>query len=64
MWLARFLIYIFGAAALVAVNLDLGTFDPGTGDFDLAPVNLYALAGTVATFLAAVASFMGWGRGK
>lgn len=70
MWTrARLTIYItaaLGLAASLSAALGYGTYDAATRTFDLHPVQIETLAvaivAVVAPALAAVATWLGWGR--
>jgi hypothetical protein len=73
MWTtARLTTYITGAAGalgLILAAMGLADFDHATGMIDLAPFNIYILAGlgtpVVATpVLASLAVLFGWGKKK
>jgi hypothetical protein len=68
---ARFAAYIGSALAGGAFLLSAfgyAEYDAGTGLVDIAPFNVYALAavvaGPLASAMAAVAVWFGWGKGK
>ena len=69
MWTKARLTAYIGAAlaglAFIAASLGLATYDPATGMVDLHPFNVWLLAGIiagpVASALAAVALWLGWG---
>ena len=61
-----YLVSIFTGLAFLAVAVGAGTYDAETGLFDLHPVDVKWLAGViagpVASAVAAVAAWRGWGR--
>jgi hypothetical protein len=64
--LARAIVYLATLAASGLAIYGLATFDAATGDFDLAPFNLYtaigAGSGLVSSTLATVAVWRKWGK--
>ncbi|WP_323008537.1 hypothetical protein [Paracoccus sp. (in: a-proteobacteria)] len=62
----RLLVYVASFAASALALAGLADFDAATGNFDLAPFNLYAavgaIGGIVSSALAALALWRGWGR--
>lgn len=61
-----YLATLFAGAAFIAMAFGAGTYDPTTGLFDLHPIDVKWLAGViagpVASALAALAAFRGWGK--
>ncbi len=66
--LAAYIGAVLAAGAGLLHMLGLADFDFGTGLVDIAPFNIYALAGVVAgplaSAMAAVAVWFGWGSKK
>lgn len=64
--LTRGLVYLACLAASVLALAGLADFDSTSGTLDIHPFNLYALTGTsggiVASTLATLALWRGWGR--
>ena len=60
-----YLVTVLTGLAFLATAVGAGTYDPATGLFDLHPVDVKWLAGVVAgpmaSGLAALAAFRGWG---
>jgi len=66
MWIARLLTYLACLAASALALAGYADFDGATGSFDLHPIDLYGLigatGGAIASALAAIALWRGWGR--
>lgn len=64
--ITAYLITIFAGIGFLATAVGAGSYDAATGLFDLHPVDVKWLAGVVAgplaSGLAALAAFRGWGR--
>ena len=64
--MALYLATVLGGGAFVLAALGAGTYDAATGMFDLHPVDVKWLAGVVAgpvaSGIAAVAAWRGWGK--
>lgn len=61
-----YILTLFAGVAFLATAVGAGTYDPATNLFDLHPVDVKWLAGVVAgpvaSGIAAVAAWRGWGK--
>ena len=64
--IAGYLITVFAGLAFIAAAVGAGAYDAATGMFELHPVDVKwlagAIAGPIASAVAAIAAWRGWGR--